>query len=836
MKKTVIWAGVVVAAASAALPARGDTYTVNAGDTQTLDSVTNTTRFTKSGAGTLVVTGTNSLTSLTSSGGTLIFRGGETTISGSGSSGAYGDAAFVHTGDEFIVDGGATVKITGGAYGHTDNGIMLVTNGTFDASSGITSGFMNGFTGSFPSSRVVINDGGVVKAKVVRVVGAEAATEAVKENFSIDLNAGGALYADTFWEDNGSRYGRINFNGGVLHPTKAASDNSQSHIFYEGDKNITWTQSMVTPTVLEGGCYIQLTANNYVYPAFMSGVGEGETDGGLHVLGNSVLYWRAKNSTYNGGTWLEGSGIFALNGSFGDTSLGALPATPATNIWIMSGHTLFSEGGTMNIHSNRMIFVKSGKTFYTGSQGRLVIGGEIKTEPSPGLDYTTNNLFQVRGDWAGTVVIGPGEGITNSLGRVHVGACLEVTSGVFRLAAGGQKMGGHSLEEFLNVTGNGSSFSNTRGHLKLTAGELYSTQGLYSEVSNYGHIEIVGGRLNIPSSHLLTGLTGPAKISVSNNGELVVGAFRLGQTKFCKNEINLGKGGVIRPKQLLLEFGNDQDVTFNFDGGRFQSRVDQDGGSSLFHSPAHEKWAGVKFCVREGGAVLDSSFGKHVWWELPLVSGAERDGGLTCLLGNNKDVVLCGKAQCSYNGPTRTVFTTGANTGSLQCRVANALPATTTIQLGLKTQVGFNSSWSSGNDLDQTVARVEGLGNVAYCSKLVVTNGISAAFDDTYGTLTFGNTCSLAGTYTIVGDTNGCGCVKFKQNQDVSNLSLKFANVEALDSHARSSFYKIVDAPNGITGTFSLAADWPRGWAVKYAADGTSVYVYYQNGTRFIVR
>ena len=32
-----------------ALSAYGDTYTVNAGDTQTLDSVTNTTRFTKSG-------------------------------------------------------------------------------------------------------------------------------------------------------------------------------------------------------------------------------------------------------------------------------------------------------------------------------------------------------------------------------------------------------------------------------------------------------------------------------------------------------------------------------------------------------------------------------------------------------------------------------------------------------------------------------------------------------------------------------------------------------------------------------------------------------------------
>ena len=834
MKKTAFWAGVVAVAASAILPARGDTYTVNEGETQTYDSITNTTRFTKNGAGTLVLTGTNSFTTFTASGGTLNFHGGETTISGPATD-AYGNAVFVNTGKELIVDSGATVKIIGGNYGHTDNGILLVTNGTFDAT-GLGNDFMNGFTGSFPSSRVVINDGGVVKAGKMRVVGAEAGTASAKENFSIDLNPGGSLYVNQFWEDNGSRYGRINFNGGVLYPTKEGTTAVSTHLFCDGPSNATWTDSLVTPTVLAGGCYIQLSKNNFVNPAFMSGVGEGETDGGLHVRGSSVLYWRAKNSTYNGGTWLEGSGIFALNGGYGDSCLGALPATPATNIWIMSGHTLFSEGGTMNIHSNRMIFVKSGKTFYTGSQGRLIIGGEIKTEPSPGLDYSTNNLFQVRGDWAGTVVIGPGEGITNNLGRVYVGACLEVTNGVFRLGVGGQKMGGHSLVEILNVTGNGSSFSNTKGHLKLTAGELYSTQGNYSEVSNYGHIEVVGGKLNVPNSNFLTGLTGPAKISVSNNGEFVVGTFRLGQGASNPNTINLGKGGVIRSKELTLEFNNNQDVTFNFDGGRFQSNAGDDSYGSLFYASSNAKWDGVNFYVREGGAVLDSSFGKHVWWAHPLVSGAERDGGLTCLLGNNKDVVLCGKAQCSYNGPTRTVFTTGANTGTLQCRVANALPATTTLQIGFHTQVGFNGSWSSGNDLDQTVARVEGVGQVAYCSKLVVTNGISAVFDGEYGTLTFGNSCSLAGTYDIVGNTNGCGCVKFKSPQDVSNLSLRFANVETMDQHARSSFYKIVEAPNGITGTFSLAADWPRGWAVKYAADGKSVYVYYQNGTRLVVR
>ena len=78
--------------------------------------------------------------------------------------------------------------------------------------------------------------------------------------------------------------------------------------------------------------------------------------------------------------------------------------------------------------------------------------------------------------------------------------------------------------------------------------------------------------------------------------------------------------------------------------------------------------------------------------------------------------------------------------------------------------------------------------------------------------------------------------MKFNQNQDVSSLSLAFADVEKMDSHARSDHYKIVDAPNGITGTFAFAADWPMNWTVKYAADGKSVYVYHQNGTQIIVR
>ena len=88
----------------------------------------------------------------------------------------------------------------------------------------------------------------------------------------------------------------------------------------------------------------------------------------------------------------------------------------------------------------------------------------------------------------------------------------------------------------------------------------------------------------------------------------------------------------------------------------------------------------------------------------------------------------------------------------------------------------------------------------------------------------------------IVGDAAGCGCVKFDKNQDVSNLTLKFADVTAMNQEAKGSFYKIIDAPNGITGTFRLAADWPSGWSLKYSSDGKSVYVRYPKGMKIIVR
>ena len=374
----------------------------------------------------------------------------------------------------------------------------------------------------------------------------------------------------------------------------------------------------------------------------------------------------------------------------------------------------------------------------------------------------------------------------------------------------------------------------------MTAGELYAPQsGRYAEVSNFGQVDVVGGKINTPNIYWLFGLTGRAKLNVSNGGEFISGALRLGQFSGAPTEFNLGSGGLIRPLRLEVEFSYSQNVAFNFNGGHFQSGADQDfAGSTLFVQPANGMWDGVKFYVCEGGAVLDTTNGKHIWWSRPFISGAEQDGGLTCIVAS-KSVVLCDNAAGStYNGPTRVICAPGYQNGFLQCRVANALPATTTLQLGTNTAIGINSEWSDNRDRDlaQTVARVEGVGKVEKNTKLVVTDGISPVFDGAYGTLTFTEPCSLSGDYVIVGDAAGCGCVKFDKNQDVSNLTLKFADVTAMNQEAKGSFYKIIDAPNGITGTFRLAADWPSGWSLKYSSDGKSVYVHYPKGTTIIVR
>ena len=528
--------------------------------------------------------------------------------------------------------------------------------------------------------------------------------------------------------------------------------------------------------------------------------------------------------------YLEDTATIAPNGAL---CFGPAPATLSTNIVANGASPTIFANGNVNLGNTRLVRIASGKALVLGAGPSyyLTVKGPIRADPTAGSTFSQNTAVFVNyyTGWGGPVKFDPGKGVTNDLGRLEINGALEIASGVTRLGSpsNGTDVGAPLFVRAKDAT----AYNGKRGGLTLSGGEIYISQSRYADFRQYAQVNVVGGLFNAPNSEILLGLgSAGATLSVSNNGVVVANILRLGQNSGCRNVVNLGRGGILRPAKISIETANSQNSTFNFDGGRIQCRAGDDGGDTFFASRTNAKWEGIKFYVREGGAVLDSSYGKHVWWARPLLSGAEHDGGLTCIMGKNKDVVLSSAATCSYNGPTRT-----EGSGNLQCRVANALPAGTTLQIGPNTQVGFNSSWSAGNNLAQTVARVEGCGTVVYNSELAVTNGISPVFDGTYGTLKFNNVCSLSGTYDVVGDANGCGCVKVAAGQNISGLALKPGNMAAMSNQAPKGTYKILDAANGYTGTFSLAADFPQDkWRVKY--ENKAVYLEPVNAFFLIVR
>ena len=624
--------------------------------------------------------------------------------------------------------------------------------------------------------------------------------------------------ADAHWNTTS-----LNWNSGV-----AWVDGSNA-IFpvSSGSKSITIDGTRTAADVTLNGTGYTLTGALNVTGKFTLVTGSctvpnGFSGDSIHIGGPSSATVYMNKATYQAlqTGYLEDSITLATSDR---RCFGPDPDVPSTNIVINGDLPSIYANGNVNLCGgglgrNRIIRIVSGKSMKLGSKSGCYLRlGPIVADASPGCDFSTNTYVYVTNGWAGTVRFDPGSGVTNDVGRLEVDGILEIESGVTRL--GSSKNNALTNSAPLYVRG---------GNLTILGGELYIPQSSrYVDIRRNAQVNILGGRFKAPGAEILIGVDeAGSTLSVSNGGEFVVGALRLGQKARFNNVINLGRNGIIRSGGMKIGVNNSQDVAFNFDGGRVQSDVSNDGSGTLFNSPTDANWDGVKFYVLGGGAVLDSSSGKHVWWARPLISGTEHDGGLTCRLGSNKDVVMHGAAICTYNGPTRTV-----GRGNLQVRVANALPASTTLQIGPNTGVGFNSNWTSkDNDVAQTVACVEGCGTVTFNTKLVVTSGISPVFDGNYGTLTFNYACSLSGDYVISCDATGCGCVKVAAGQDISNLVLKLANPSALDKDADRTAYKILDAPYGFTGKFTTSADWPSDWYVRYASDGKSAYLCRRKG------
>jgi len=538
----------------------------------------------------------------------------------------------------------------------------------------------------------------------------------------------------------------------------------------------------------------------------------GRGDGSLHFYSTGVDWRSAYLESVNNlqtSTVLDGT-VFLM--AKGDGSFGPAPATPTENIVINSENPTIYGNASFAIHSNRIVKIKSGAALWTGSNSPFTYKAQIVAEPEADSDYSLDTKVKIRSNWGGLVTFDPGEGRTNAFGRLFIDTRrLKLASGVTVVTGPATSTGEDAIAY---VKGNGSAFSTDRGYLLVDGGELHSPKmaddkDRYVDVGAFGQVVVTnGGRVTMPEGvQWINGYSSPGKLTVTKGGSLAVNQLRVSQSGGNPSEVHLDEGGLIAVHQLRMD--NASAGLFAFNGGCLQATKE----NRAFYAGSSANWANVSFTVGEKGAGFDLSNGVNLWWGKPLQSGVgagETDGGLF-KRGAGILVMLSANA---YNGPTVL------ESGRIQARADHALPDGTTLRLvggaGTRFIATTYESETPQRNTAQALGRVEGSGELDYMTASSVTGAVAPAAD---GTITFLTTCALSGDYEVTADVNGCSCLKVASGQDISGLSVKLMNPEALDAEAGRDSYKVLDAPNGYTGKFNAAA-MPEMWHLRFTTDG----------------
>ena len=629
-----------------------------------------------------------------------------------------------------------------------------------------------------------------------------------------------------------------------------------SPIYFYGTAPLSWTGEIKSA----GG-------HGYIYCPLV------DDGNGLHFNFGGHLYLLGANlhtgGTHIGNTAFGALRAFIIDGVYGgasaqnDFALGPVPKTKQPNIFIEGKNVALHVGSVQkdfHVHTNRTIVIRDGQTFNVSPNGVMHIDGDIKGENEGTTAYPTGTRLRSHHQWSGLTVLHG----TNMFGRLLVSGRLEIAGGKTTLIT---KSAGVNENAALCLTNqNEKAYSDKHGYLMVSGGLLGNYQNAHRfQTGGYGHLDVAGGTVEMAYKGganqneyggFLNGYDSPGKVTIRDGGLLRCSKFRLSQTTIGNGgELFLEEGGTLRVRYIGIDFKAARKGIVHFNGGRLQS-LEGNSNTSTTESPSNANWAGSEFKVEAGGAIFDTSNGQHLWFGRPLLTGVaegETDGGLTCRLANGRVVVLHDNtAGSTFNGPTRLVAAdTGTITGNnrtLQCRVANALPTTATLQIGPGCRAAF-SSYAGGSgsqerenaDLEQTIARLEGCGKVIYNSKLTVTGAVAPVFDGVYGTLVLEKPCTLNCYYEITGDANGCSCLELNnirqelsglEPPSIAGLKLKLADGTTLNKHAAKTTYKILNAQNGFTGKFDESA-LPSGWTVKY--EDKAAYLCYEHGLMLIV-
>lgn len=521
--------------------------------------------------------------------------------------------------------------------------------------------------------------------------------------------------------------------------------------------------------------------------------------------------WNATSLNWNSGeAWADNESA-PNNAIFPDTS-------SQKSITIPSGEKRHVKDITVN--GADYTFGGSGSIGLQGTmllKAATTLNSPIAAKKAPGLDYSTSARVNVN---AGASMMNPGAGVTNVVGSMTVQSKLTVSSGVVHLGVAANATGTSAM---LYICGNWNNFNSGMGYLDVAGGTLFSEQTVYVDARQFAQVSVRdGGKVIMPNVEWLNGLYNASRLTVANGGEFTIGTLRIASG--YASQVNLNEGGLIAATRMTISPSGSNQAKFLFNGGRLQSRGGREDflASASSSAGTEEQWNGsVKFAVGAGGAVFDTSNGQHIFWTRPLLSDTANDGGVR-KFGSG---ILVFKHANNYNGPI------SVESGGVQLRADYALPPGTTVRLGAADAYIDGGTFDNSHPYsEQWISRVEGIGQVKYCENMHVTNSVAPSAN---GAISFNKPFDLRGDYEIAAAANGCSCIEVAQGQNISGLTLKVRDISAFTANAANGTYKILDAPNGYTGTFGIG-NVAEPWYVKYTE--TAAYLAYKAGLIIVVR
>ena len=739
-------------------------------------TVTNVGIWEKTGTGTLALdpgaTASNVFSSLKAVGGTLRHASGTTLVTLVGGNPESGPAFWV-SGGTFVMDGG-TLKTTGDRWARvSEGGTLLVTNGYVDLRN--NSELLNAFNSV---GTTTVGGDGVLEVNAIRI----SQNSISAENSLVNINTGGVLRISQFTLDASSpRKGTVFFNGGTV---LARADTSA----FFGDGNLNWLPGIYAK-ILAGGAVFDTNGKTITFKhPLLSGAAN---DGGVIKRGSGTLALHGTN-LFTGGTTVWAGGLSLSN----DLNLGAVPAAAVTNLTFAASGTLIA-GATHALHANRTIAISDFVNVTLAPQAHTqtihgVVAGAVGSH--------------LRKDSTGTVIFDPGAGRTNSVGSIKTTAgTLTVASGIFTVITNAP---GNLIYDTLHING---------GTL-LVAGGLFKTLGGTYAMTQNGALTVTNGTADLNSvAELLNAYAGSGNTTVSGSGVLDLQSLRISQNSsgMDNNVVNVNTGGTLRLHRFYIDEKTTSKGVVNFNGGKVVAKSSR----SDFMGTTHTNWLnGIRFMVREGGAVIDSQ-AFAVDSKQPIYSGAEVDGGLRKLGAGSFTLATTN----TYNGVTTV------EAGTLVFGVDHALPPANTV-------MAASNGMFNVNGKTQTLAGLGGGGTVTNLAALTVTDTLAPGDAGGCGTLTLaGNAASFAGcTLSVaVSDTGAGDRLHVQGDLDLTELTLDVENPEQL---SRFKKYTVASCTGTLTAPFGAVGTLPARWIVNYDAEEKTAYLVYNFGTLFSLR